>query len=163
MVLEFLCAKLSITTLFLMAVVTFADVLGRVVFNAPLGFAFELVGILLSISFYAGLYHVHKTSKHIRIDLFEKLFRGRLGVVVFWFGYLVEVIFFTALIVMVYQTMQETRKLGETFLFLTFDKWYAIGGMFVLALIAYVSLLVTTPEARVLQLPPLRKKNEESI
>lgn len=152
-VLEFLCAKFSILALLLMALLTFADVFGRVFFNAPLGFAYELVGIFLAGSFYAGLYHVHKTSKHIRIDLFEGLFKGRIGIAVFWFGYLIEVAFFGALVVMVYQTVLDTRMFGETFMFLGFEKWFVLAGMFVLALIALISLLVTTPETRLLRLP----------
>ena len=152
-VLEYLCAKLSIITLMLMAAVTFADVFGPVVFNAPLGFAYELVGIFLAVSFYAGLYHVHKTSKHIRIDLFDGLFKGTLGVLVFWFGYLIEVVFFGALVVMVYQTLQDTRLFGETFMFLGFEKWLVLLVMFVLAVIAFVSLIVTTPETRSARLP----------
>jgi TRAP-type C4-dicarboxylate transport system permease small subunit len=144
-VLEFMCAKLSIITLLLMALVTFCDVFGRVVFNAPIGFAYELVGIFLAISFYAGLYHVHKTSKHIRIDLFEGLFKGRWGCVTLWFGFLVEVLFFGTLIVMVFKQQQETQMFGETFMFLGFDKSIILSIMLGLAAIAFVSLIITTP------------------
>ncbi len=147
-VLEFLCAKLSILTLLMMAIITFCDVFGRVVFNSPIGFAYELVGIFLAISFYAGLYHIHKTSKHIKIDLLEGFFKGRVRQTVLWFGYLIEVVFFGALIVMIFQQLGTTQMFGEIFMFLGFEKWLVIAAMFVLALIAFISLIVTTPETR---------------
>lgn len=147
-VLEFLCAKLSILTLFMMAIITFSDVFGRVVFNAPIGFAYELVGIFLAISFYAGLYHVHKTSKHIKIDLLEGFFKGKVRQVILWFGYLIEVVFFGTLIVMIFKQLQTTQMFGETFMFLGFEKWLVLAAMFVFALIAFISLIVTTPETR---------------
>lgn len=146
-VLEALCARLAVFSLALMAVITFVDVFGRVVFDSPLGFSYELIGILLAVAFYSGLYHVHKKSKHIRIDLFDGLFRGRLGQVVTWFGYLIEVAFFIAIVVMLFQQMQDTRMFGEVFMFLGFAKWYVLLAMCVLAVVALISLTVTIPES----------------
>jgi TRAP-type transport system small permease protein len=159
-VLEILCARLAIVALALMVVITFIDVVGRVVFDSPLGFSYELIGILLAVSFYSGLYHVHKKSKHIRIELFDGLFKGRLGLLVTWFGYLLEVAFFIAVVVMIFQQMQETRMFGEVFMFLGFAKWYALLAMFVLAAIALVSLTVTLPESA---RPSLENEDNRSV
>lgn len=145
--LEYLCAKVSLLALIFMALITFIDVFGRVVFNSPLGFAYEVVGICLAISFYAGLYHVHKKRKHIRIDLLEKLFYGRFGQFISWLSYLVEIVFFTALVIMVYQQTVESKNFGEIFMFLGIEKWNVLAVMSVLSAIALVSLLVTFPDS----------------
>ncbi|PSL12085.1 TRAP-type C4-dicarboxylate transport system permease small subunit [Marinobacterium halophilum] len=144
--LEFLCAKISILALIVMSGITFMDVFGRVIFNSPLGFSYEVVGICLGICFYSGLYHVHKKRKHVRIDLLEKLFKGKTGIVVTWFGYLVELVFFSALVYMVYQQMEESRQFGDVFMFLGLEKWIVIAVMAVFSVIALISLFVAFPE-----------------
>src|SRR5690554_1249491 len=104
-VLDFICSKIAMLSLVVMAGITFLDVFGRIVFNSPIGFSYEVVGICLGICFYSGLYHVHKKRKHVRIDLLEKLFKGKIGVFVSWIGYLTEIVFFSALVYMVYKQM----------------------------------------------------------
>ncbi len=78
-VLEVLCSKIAIVAALLMALVIFVDVVGRTVFDAPLGFSYEVVSISLAIMFYSGLYHVHKTKGHITIDLLDKFYVGPLA------------------------------------------------------------------------------------
>lgn len=143
---EYLCAKISILALIVMSGITFMDVFGRVVFNSPIGFSYEVVGICLGICFYSGLYHVHKKRKHVRIDLLEKLFKGKVGVVVAWFGYLIELVFFSALVYMVYKQMEESKQFGDIFMFLGLEKWFVIAAMSIFAIIALVSLVVTFPD-----------------
>ncbi|GAA0679848.1 hypothetical protein GCM10009104_00030 [Marinobacterium maritimum] len=143
---EYLCAKISILALIVMSGITFMDVFGRVVFNHPIGFSYEVVGICLGVCFYSGLYHVHKKRKHVRIDLLEKLFRGKAGEVIAWFGYLVELVFFSTLVYMVYKQMEESRQFGDIFMFLGLDKWLVIAAMAVFAIIALVSLVVAYPD-----------------
>lgn len=143
---EYLCAKISILALIVMSGITFMDVFGRVVFNSPIGFSYEVVGICLGICFYSGLYHVHKKRKHVRIDLLEKLFKGKVGVAVAWFGYLIELVFFSALVYMVYKQMEESKQFGDIFMFLGLEKWFVIAAMSIFAIIALVSLVVTFPD-----------------
>jgi len=145
-ILEALCSKISSYTLLLMAVITFADVFGRVVFNSPLGFAYELVAILLAVSFYAGLYHVNKKRKHIQIDLLEKYFQGPLGTSLNWFCYIVEVTFFGALVVMMYEQTMLSKDFGEVFMFLGVEKWKVLMFIFGLAVIALISLIEAFPD-----------------
>ncbi|GGF78666.1 TRAP transporter small permease [Alteromonas lipolytica] len=144
--LEAICSKISSYTLLLMAAITFADVFGRVVFNSPLGFAYELVAILLAVSFYSGLYHVNKKRKHIQIDLLEKYFRGPLGTFLNWFCYIIEVIFFGALVVMMYEQTMLSKDFGEVFMFLGIEKWKVLMFIFGLAVIALISLIEAFPE-----------------
>lgn len=143
---EYLCAKISILALIVMSGITFLDVFGRIVFNSPIGFSYEVVGICLGICFYSGLYHVHKKRKHVRIDLLEKLFKGKIGVFVSWIGYLTEIVFFSALVYMVYKQMEESKQFGDIFMFLGLEKWYVIAAMSIFSIIALVSLVVAYPE-----------------
>jgi TRAP-type C4-dicarboxylate transport system permease small subunit len=144
--LEALCSKISSYSLLLMAGITFTDVFGRVFFNAPLGFAYELVAILLAVSFYSGLYHVNRKRKHIQIDLLEKYFQGTLGIILNWFCYLLEIVFFSALVKMMYEQTMITKNFGEVFMFLGIEKWKVLIFIFGLAVIALISLVEAFPE-----------------
>ena len=61
--------------LFAMMALTFADVLGRYVFLAPIAGAFEIVGFLLALVIFSGLPLVTLDSAHITVSIFDKLFR----------------------------------------------------------------------------------------
>nr|WP_264194071.1 TRAP transporter small permease [Marinomonas algarum] len=130
-----------------MAAVTFIDVCCRVFFETSLGFTYELVGIFLAVVFYAGLFNVHRKNKHIRIDLFDKFYKGRLNTLVSWFGYVLEVAFFSAVVYMLFKQMEDTRMFQERFMFLGFAKWYILLAMGVLASVALIGLVCTSPYA----------------
>lgn len=144
--LESLCSRVAVLAALLMALIIVVDVIGRNIFNASLGFSYEVVSISLAVMFYSGLYHVHKTRSHVTIDLLDKYFVGGLGRFVFWFVYLVECVFFTALVVTVFMQSYESYKFGDVFLFLGVYKWKVILGIAILALIAWISLLVAAPQ-----------------
>lgn len=61
--------------LFAMMALTFADVLGRYVFLAPISGAFEIVEFLLALVIFSGLPLVTIDSSHITVSIFDKLFR----------------------------------------------------------------------------------------
>lgn len=118
--------------------VTATDVVGRTFFDAPLGFAYELVGVLLGIAVYGGLVSTNFLREHIQIDLLEDVFarrprfdRLRGGVV-----WALEAVFFGLLAVfLVYQTL-ELARWGETFYFLPLEKWQPLVVMSALGLLA---------------------------
>jgi TRAP-type C4-dicarboxylate transport system permease small subunit len=108
-----------------LVVITAVDVIGRVVFASPLGFAYELVGLLLGVSVYAGLIGMNWTRDHIRIDLIEgflsrfpRFDRIRAGGV-----WLLEVVFFTIVALYVARQAVQMQRWHETFLFLPLEKW----------------------------------------
>lgn len=145
-VFERICSRVAVASALLMALIIVVDVIGRNLFKASLGFSYEVVSILLGVMFYSGLYHVHKTRSHITIDLLDKYFVGTFGRVVYWMVYLVECAFFTALVVTVFMQSYDSYQFGDVFLFLGIEKWKVILGIAVLALIAWVSLLVAAPQ-----------------
>ncbi|PCI53934.1 MAG: hypothetical protein COB45_09545 [Gammaproteobacteria bacterium] len=143
--LETICSNVCIYSLLLMSLITFTDVFGRLLFNKPLGFAYELVAILLAISFYAGLSQVNRKRQHIQIDLLNKYFNGPIGNVLNWFSYFFQLIFFSALVIMIYEEVMMSADFGEVFMFLNIEKWKVLALLFGLAIVALISLLQAFP------------------
>ena len=64
-----------IATLLYMAVtITFVDVIGRCVFNAPVPVAFEVQQLGMGILVFSGLPLVTRDRSHITVSLFDSLF-----------------------------------------------------------------------------------------
>jgi TRAP-type transport system small permease protein len=63
--------------IFAMAALTFADVIGRYVFSAPIQGTFELVGLLLGVVTFSALPLVTYSRTHITVDLFDSFIRGK--------------------------------------------------------------------------------------
>jgi len=145
-ILEIACSKIAMMAALLMSLVIFVDITGRAVFDSPLGFSYEVVSIALGVMFYSGLYHVHKNRSHITIDLLDKFYVGVFGRIVFWFVYLVECLFYTALVCSLFQQVEESYKFNDVFLFLGILKWKVLLTISVFALIAWVSLIASAPK-----------------
>lgn len=62
--------------LFAMMVMTTIDVFGRYLFNAPLGFAFEMTQLAMAVVVFAALPSVTLRRQHVTVGLFEKAFSG---------------------------------------------------------------------------------------
>ena len=65
------------TLLFAMAALTFIDVIGRYVLNAPIPGTFETVGLMLGVATFAAFPIVTMQRSHITVDLFDRFIRGR--------------------------------------------------------------------------------------
>jgi TRAP-type C4-dicarboxylate transport system permease small subunit len=61
----------SAVLIFTMMVLTFADVVGRYVFRAPIFGAAEMIQFLLAMTIFAGLSVVNAHDDHITVELFE--------------------------------------------------------------------------------------------
>ena len=67
--------------LIVMMLVTFVDVIGRYLFNAPLPGAFELTEVLLALVIFVGLPIVTARREHVTVDLFTSRLPHRLRAV----------------------------------------------------------------------------------
>lgn len=72
--------------LFGMMTLTFVDVWGRYVFDAPIPGGFEITELMMATLIFAGLPLVTRGDEHVTVDLFDKFFpkalaRGRDAVV----------------------------------------------------------------------------------
>lgn len=61
----------SALLIFTMMVLTFADVIGRYVFIAPIFGAAEMIQFLLAMTIFAGLCLINAYDEHITVELFE--------------------------------------------------------------------------------------------
>jgi TRAP-type C4-dicarboxylate transport system permease small subunit len=61
-----------------MAVVTVVDVTGRYLFNAPLPGSYELVGLLLAVTVFAGLPLASLQREHVVVDVLDLVLPPRL-------------------------------------------------------------------------------------
>ncbi len=57
--------------IFIMMVLTFADVVGRYVFTAPIFGAAEMIQFLLAMTIFSGLCLVNAHNEHITVELFD--------------------------------------------------------------------------------------------
>lgn len=135
---------LTQTALVAMVVITAADVIGRVVFGTPLGFAYELIGLLLGAAVYGGLVRMNWERDHIRIDLIENQlaqfprFDGLRDKTV----WLLELVFFALLAVFMGRQALAMQRWQETFLFLPLEKWVPLALYTGFAAIATVATFV---------------------
>lgn len=140
------CRLLTLISLFLLVIVTAIDVGGRVLFGSPLGFAYELIGVLLGLSVYAGLVEANWKRQHIRIDLADALLarHPRLDRAVDRFVWLLEFSFSLLLAVMVARQVLVLYDYQENFMFLPMAKWLplaVVGGLLVTSLGSFLAHL----------------------
>jgi TRAP-type transport system small permease protein len=64
--------------LFLMMAMTTVDVIGRYLFLAPLGFAYEMTEIGMACLVFCALPSVTLRAQHVTVDLFDRHFHNRL-------------------------------------------------------------------------------------
>lgn len=77
-IVAFVPTALAVTALFVMMVMTFADVVMRSAFNTPIEAATELTRILMAILVFSALPVVSGRGDHIAVDLTDPLF-GKAG------------------------------------------------------------------------------------
>ncbi|MBT9369922.1 TRAP transporter small permease [Rhizobium sp. CSW-27] len=140
------CRMVTLASLLLLVVVTAIDVGGRVLFGSPLGFAYELIGVLLGLSVYAGLVEANRTRQHIRIDLADGLLarHPRLDRAADRLVWLLEFGFSLLLAVMVARQTIVLYGYQENFMFLPMPKWLplaVVGGLLVTSLGSFAAHL----------------------
>lgn len=65
--------------LFMMMAITFVDVIGRYILNAPVFGAAEMIQFLLAGTVFSGLILLSHDDKHVAVELFAPALRARLG------------------------------------------------------------------------------------
>ena len=91
-----------IVTLFAMVALTFADVFGRHLFNAPIYGAHDVTEHLMAIIVFCGLPLLTSARGHLAVDLFDRLIMSdRMQ----WFRFLTNLLIAGVLLLMSYQFM----------------------------------------------------------
>ena len=89
---EWLLAVLAGIALFVMMVLTFADVVGRYGFNKSIFGTSEMIEVLMVVVIFAGIAFVTTADQHIKVDIFEPWIKRRApnvqrwSVLIFSFG-----------------------------------------------------------------------------
>lgn len=71
---DFILASVAGSLLFAMMVLTFADVVLRYFFNAPIKGGFEVTEMMMAVLIFAGLPLVSRKHEHVTIDAFDRFF-----------------------------------------------------------------------------------------
>lgn len=135
---------IAMLALFVLVLVVPWDVTGRTLFDAPLGFVFELAAVLLGIALYTGLIGANWRRSHVQIDLFAQLFDRYPGFEKFRNGlsWCCEIVFFSIVAAMILRQALTVARWGETYYFLPLEKSRPMMALAVLAAIAAAVLLL---------------------
>jgi TRAP-type C4-dicarboxylate transport system permease small subunit len=134
--------------LFAMMMLTFADVIGRYIFTAPIFGAAEMIQFLLAMTIFGGLCLVNAKDEHITVELFEapldRLFpvARRIVVQMFSVGVMAIIAF------QLYRFAVDAERIGSKTVVL---EWsfatvaYTVAGLSVVSLIAQILGLILPP------------------
>jgi len=137
--------------LFVMMMLTFADVIGRYVFTAPIFGAAEMIQFLLAMTIFGGLCLVNARDEHITVELFEaRLDRyvPRLRSIIVQLFSVVVMVFITNEL---YKFARDAQKVGTKTVVL---EWpfavvaYTVAGLCVVSLVAQILGLMLPRETR---------------
>ena len=127
--------------MFAMMALTFADVVGRYLFNAPIGATFEVIELMMGLLIFSALPLITREEGHITVSLFERFFRGRLQ----WFQQLFVLLFSSFAVAFLTSrmwsemlVMRRDQDLGE---YIDWELWPFIGVLCALSVISFVILL----------------------
>jgi TRAP-type transport system small permease protein len=142
--LEIALGTASAAVLFAMMSITAVDVIGRYVFNKPLGGGFELTEMMLAALIYCALPLVSKRREHIVIDTFDT-FMSR--AVKRWLDVFADVVCFLTLSgigVLIFRRAARVAEYGDTTNVLKLPLAplaYAMGTMIVIAALIHLVLI----------------------
>ncbi len=136
--------------LFAMMMLTFADVIGRYIFTAPIFGAAEMIQFLLAMTIFGGLCLVNARDEHITVELFEApldhLFPVSRRIIVQMFSVGVMAIIAYQL----YQFALDAERIGSKTVVL---EWsfasvaFTVAGLSVVSLVAQILGLMLPPAA----------------
>ncbi len=137
-------SAIALAAMTLLVAVTAVDVIGRNLFNAPLGSAYEAVAVLLGLVVYAGLFSVAERREHVTVDLLSARFGAhprfdRVRDRIVW---MLELVFMVVIVVLMARQTGVMKSYHETFLFLPLAKWLPLAGYTMFAAFAVLATVV---------------------
>ncbi len=109
-----LLSRVGALALFVMMLLTTADVVGRYAFNSPILGAFELTEFLVLILIFSFLAYTQAEKTHVTVDLLVMLFPQRVQRYVDLFNHLVCLLLMALITWMGFQRALEMMEVGET-------------------------------------------------
>ena len=114
MFLERVLAILAAGLLFCMMLVTFIDVIGRYLFDAPVPGGFEVTELMLAALIFLGLPLVTASDGHVTVDLFDSLIPQRLRPLQAWLVSLLTIFAFAVMTWKMWQFAWRTYSYADT-------------------------------------------------
>ena len=133
--------------MFLVAVVMFADVVGRYVFNTSIEGGFEIIGFLLGILLFSAYPLITRDEEHITVGLLDNFFHGwakkirDVGVLI---GSIAVIGFMTFRLWSEAEVLRVDGEIGE---YLDIEVWpfsYIIAGLSLVAALVLIRPLINT-------------------
>jgi TRAP-type transport system small permease protein len=128
-----------------MMILTFADVIGRYAFSAPIFGSSEMISFLLAMTLFAGLAAVTGERNHIAITLFESALRGKAGLIRRWF---VHLFCSAALALLAVELFRHGRRMlhdRTATIVLEWELWPLVLAMAAMAAVGFALLLAPRP------------------
>ena len=104
---------LAALVLFLMMLLTFVDVIGRYLLNAPVTGSFEIIELMVAALVFCALPLVTAREEHVTVDLFSHLLSARTEQTRAVVVGLLNAIILTAMAVKVWQKAAESARYGD--------------------------------------------------
>lgn len=130
----------SSVIIFIMMLLTFADVIGRYVINKPIFGASEMISALLALAIFSGLGVLNARDEHITVELFEdpvrKLFTPFIYEIIIQ---VFSIVAMSLIAVVLYEHAVEAYHINSLTVVLEMPTYYITGFVAFLALLSVVS------------------------
>jgi TRAP-type C4-dicarboxylate transport system permease small subunit len=133
----------SSSVIFIMMLLTFADVIGRYVLNKPIFGASEMISALLALAIFSGLGVTNARDEHIMVELFIEPTRKLLSP--FIYEIVVQAFSVSAMLliaVVLFEHALESYTLNSLTVVLELPLYYVTGSIALLALISVISQMI---------------------
>lgn len=118
-----LMSYLGVAALFIMMLITMADVVGRYLFNAPILGVFELTEFLVLILVFSFIAYAQAENAHVSVDFLVIRFPARFRTVIELFNRTCCLLMMALVAFMSFEKAMEMREIGETSLNLTIPNY----------------------------------------
>jgi TRAP-type C4-dicarboxylate transport system permease small subunit len=132
--------NISCAVILVMMLLTFADVIGRYVFNKPIFGASEIISALLALAIFSGLGVTNARDEHIVVELFDHRIRRIFSPLIY--EIIIQtfsVVAMTIIAFVLYESAFEAFHLNSRTVVLEMPLYYITGLMALLALISVVT------------------------
>lgn len=133
----------SSTVIFIMMLLTFADVIGRYILNKPIFGASEMISALLALAIFSGLGVTNARDEHIMVELFVDPARELLKPI--FYEVVIQafsVAAMTLIAIVLFEHAVESYQLKSLTVVLEIPLYYITGSIAFLALISVVSQIL---------------------
>ncbi|MFD2740621.1 TRAP transporter small permease [Sulfitobacter aestuarii] len=140
-----LLATLACGALFVMAVLTFIDVIGRYGFNNSIFGASELVELLMVAVVFAGFAFVTATDQHICVTFFDHLLTERAPALMRWSRFLFSLVVYALLLYILWDMALDALANARTTIVLALPIWLFPGIAAALSSLGFILFLLSYP------------------